>query len=94
MPARRICSLEHYRDKRSAAQVEEAKEYVRCFRTKLGRDPRPEEIREYFPLFADPEHLCDMHESQVMLMGTWDLSLNWMRDARIYGSFEGFLEDC
>jgi hypothetical protein len=94
VPARRICSLEHYREKRAAVQVEEAKEYVRRFRAKLDRDPKPEEIREYFPLFADPEHLCDLHESQARLMGTRSLSLNWMQNARTYGSFEEFLEDC
>lgn len=94
VPARRICSLEHYREKRAAVQVEEAKEYVRCFRTKLDRDPKPEEIREYFPLFADPEHLCGVHESQTRLMGTWDESLEWMKNTRVYESFGEFLDDC
>ncbi len=94
VPARRICSLEHYREKRAAVQVEEAKEYVRCFRAKLDRDPKPEEIREYFPLFADPEHLCGVHESQTRLMGTWDKSLKWMKDARTYRNYGEFLDDC
>lgn len=94
VPARRICSLEHYREKRAAAQLEEAKEYVRRFRTRWGRDPRPEEIREYFPLFADPERLCGVHESQARLMGTWEKSREWMKGARAYGGFEEFLRDC
>lgn len=94
VPARRICSLEHYREKRAAVQVEEAKEYVRRFRAKLDRDPKPEEIREYFPLFADPEHLCGVHESQTRLMGTWEKSREWMKGARAYGGFEEFLRDC
>lgn len=94
VPARRICSLEHYREKRAAAQLEEAKEYVRRFRTRWGLDPRPEEIREYFPLFADPERLCGVHESQARLMGTWEKSREWMKGARAYGGFEEFLRDC
>lgn len=94
VPARRICSLEHYQEKRAAVQVEEAKEYVRRFRAKLDRDPMPEEIREYFPLFADPEHLCGVYESQMRLMGTWDKSLEWMKDTRVYRSYEEFLDDC
>lgn len=94
VPARRICSLEHYREKRAAAQLEEAKEYVRRFRTRWGRDPRPEEIREYFPLFADSERLCGVHESQARLMGTWEKSREWMKSARAYGGFEVFLRDC
>ena len=94
MPARRICSLEHYREKRAAAQVGEAKEYVRRFRARWGRDPKPEEIREYFALFADTEQLCGMHESQARLMGTWDKTLEAMAGQRLYGSFEEFLADC
>ena len=94
VPARRICSLEHYRDKRAAAQVEEAKEYVRRFRSRWGRNPKPEEIREYFPLFADPEHLCGVHESQARLMGTWDESLKWMKSARQYEDYNDFIDDC
>ena len=68
--------------------------YVRRFRAKWDRDPKPEEIREYFPLFADPEHLCGVHESQMRLMGTRDKSLEWMKDTRVYRSYEEFLDDC
>lgn len=94
VPARRICSLEHYREKRAAAQVEEAKEYVRRFRSRWGRNPKPEEIREYFPLFADPEHLCGVHESQARLMGTCEESLKWMKGAKQYEDFIAFIDDC
>lgn len=94
VPARRICSLEHYREKRASAQVEEAKEYVQLFRARRGRDPKPEEIREYFPLFADPENLCGVHESQTRLMGTCEESLKWMKGAKQYEDFIAFIDDC
>lgn len=94
VPARRICSLERYREKRVAAQIEEAKEYVRRFRARWRRDPKPEEIREYFPLFADPDQLCTLHESQARLMGTWEKTLEVMKSQRVYSGFEEFLEDC
>lgn len=67
---------------------------MRRFRTRWGRDPRPEEIREYFPLFADSERLCGVHESQARLMGTWEKSLEWMKDTRVYRCYEEFLDDC
>lgn len=76
------------------AQVEEAKEYVQLFRARRGRDPKPEEIREYFPLFADPENLCGVHESQTRLMGTCDESLKWMKGAKQYEDFIAFIDDC
>lgn len=94
VPARRICSLGHYREKRKAAQLEEAKEFVRAFRAQRGRDPKEDEVREYFFLFADPEHLTPVQESQMRLMGTWRKSLDALHEVRIYEDYEKFLEDC
>lgn len=94
VPARRICSLEHYREKRQAAQVEEAREYVRAFRSRNGRDPREEEVPEYFFLFADPDNLNPVFESQMRLMGTWEESQVILRQGRKYENFEKFLKDC
>ena len=94
VPARRICSLEQYREKRAAAQVAEAREYVLRFRSRWGRNPRPEEIREYFMLFMDREHLCRVHESQMGLMGTLEKSMGLLREKRPYQDFDSFLNDC
>lgn len=94
VPARRICSLEQYREKRKAAQVEEAKSFVRAFRIRWGRYPREEEVPEYFFLFADVDHLNAVQESQVNLMGTREMSLSALRDAREFESFESFLRNC
>lgn len=94
MPARRICSLEHYREKRQAAQVEEAKEFVRAFRERWGRDPREEEVPEYFFLFADPDNLNPTYKGQMRLMGTLEKSVTVLREGRPYQSYEKFLEDC
>lgn len=30
----------------------------------------------------------------MRLMGTWDKSLEWMKDTRVYRSYEEFLDDC
>ena len=94
VPAKRLCSLKQYRDKRAAAQVVEAKEYVRLFRKRWGRDPKPDEIREYFMLFIDKEHLCKVHESQLLLMGSYQKSINLINVGRPYEDFDAFLKDC
>lgn len=94
VPARRICSLEHYREKRQAAQVEEAKEFVRAFRERWGRDPREEEVPEYFFLFADPDNLNPTYKGQMRLMGTLEKSVTVLREGRPYQSYEQFIEDC
>lgn len=94
VPARRICSLEQYREKRAAAQISEAREYLHPFRSRWDRDPKPEDIREYFMLFVDREHLCKVHESQMGLMGILDKSLGLMDGERPYQDFDSFLNDC
>lgn len=75
-------------------QLEEAREFVRAFRERWGRDPREEEVPEYFFLFADPDHLIPVQESQMRLMGTREKGLGALREGRPYESYEKFLEDC
>lgn len=94
VPARRICSLERYREKRTAAQVEEAKEYVLRFRERFGRDPKAEEMREQFFLWADMDHLNDAYRFQMGLMGSYDQSVEILSTPRPYASYEEFLASC
>ena len=59
-PARVIMSLEEYRQKRKAAQVEEAKELVREYRAVYGREPDEAALSEFFWLFTQtPEQVKD-----------------------------------
>lgn len=95
VPAKRICSLEEYRERRFAAQVPEAQEFVRRFRSRFNRNPRPREMTEYFPVFSDWDHLDEVHLSQLKLMGTFDQSVELIHTAeRPFDSFEAFLESC
>lgn len=94
IPARRICSLSEYREKRMSVQVEEAKQYVRLFRERLHRDPEQEEIPEYFFLFADPDALNDKYRAQMRLMGNFDESLAALKNQRRFESYADFLRNC
>lgn len=94
IPAKRICSLEHYREKRAEAQLEEAQDYVVRFRRRFGRDPHAKEMREYFFLWVDPEHLNDASHFQMGLMGTYDKSMAVLATSRLFASYEEFLASC
>lgn len=94
VPARRLCSLEEYRQKRQSVQVKEATEFVRAFKERFGRDPIPEEIPQYFFLFANPTSLNPVFEAQMRLKGTWEKSLECLATPRPFPSFEDFLKAC
>lgn len=50
-PARIICTLDEYYQKRKNAQIEEAKNWVKCFYEKYKRAPLPNELSAFFVLF-------------------------------------------
>lgn len=94
VPAKLICTLEQYQIKRQCAQLNEAKQFVRYFRLRHGRDPEAHEIPEYFFLFADINDLCEKYESQINLMGTREKSLEILSQPRPYSDLQSFLKDC
>lgn len=56
-PARKICTLEQYRDKNRNAFVDSAKVYASQFKKKNGRYPKPDEMKIYRALFVDDDSL-------------------------------------
>lgn len=94
IPAKRICSLGHYREKRASTQLEEAQDYVVRFRRRFGRDPQAEEMRVYFFLWADPDHLNDAYRFQIGLMGTYDKSVEVLATPRPFADCKEFLDSC
>lgn len=55
-PAKVICSLEEYRQKRLTQYEEEAMDYARSIKERFHREPRVEEFYEEFSLFVDSEN--------------------------------------
>lgn len=94
VPAKKVCSLERYREKRASAQLDEAKDYVARFRRRFKRDPHAEEMKEYFFLWATPDRLNDSYVFQMSLMGTYDKSEAILATPRQFNSFEQFLACC
>lgn len=64
-PAKVICSLDEYFEKRKEKSVEEAFEYARSIVERYGRRPVPEDFWEEFPLFISGENLCDYPQVPV-----------------------------
>ena len=57
VPCRVVCSIEDYYKKRQLQALDEAKDYVRAFRERHGRNPRPEELWEEFVWFVDQSNI-------------------------------------
>lgn len=51
VPARVVCSIEEYFERRKKQCIDEALDYARSIRENLGRDPIPSDFFEEFPLF-------------------------------------------
>lgn len=54
-PAKKLMTLEQYRQKREALQFDEAKALARSYRARFGKNPPPEVFDEYFMLFCTAE---------------------------------------
>lgn len=91
VPCRVICSLDDYYKKRKNKGIEEAKEYVKCFRTRFGRNPLASEMKEEFVYFVDRHNIDNysMIPIKEQLGGGFD---NWLQKHKApFKSLEDFL---
>ena len=96
-PARRLMSVEEYREKRSRKQLEEAKTLVREYRERFGRMPEREVLAEYCMLFSSPEQAEENPAFRAKLKsgGNFGGSIVWMREhPPAFDSYEAFLDAC
>ena len=57
VPCRVVNTIENYYNKCKDRSFEEAKEYVRCFRERNGRNPKASELWEEFIFFVDKRNI-------------------------------------
>lgn len=95
-PAKVLCSLEEYREKRIAAQVSEAKELVREYRETYHKEPGPAELGEFFWLFEDnPRKLPREWDERMDLIGNREYSdQRFMNHKKMFDNILEFLENC
>lgn len=65
VPAKVICSIEEYYKKRKVLCIEEAYEYARSIRERLGREPMPKDFWEEFPLFVNSNNISEYNEIPI-----------------------------
>lgn len=96
-PARRIMSVEEYREKRSTRQFAEAKTLVAEYRAHYGKNPPQEELAEYVMLFSNVQAAKARPSLLAKLQtgGNGSQSLNYLEQhPAMFESYEAFLEAC
>lgn len=93
-PARKLMSLEEFKEKRKKKQLEEAKDYVLEYKKRFGKFPPEEDLDEYFYLF-NPSKLFDKFKRQLELVNNFNDSLtNLYETKKQFDSYEDFLKYC
>lgn len=95
-PARIICSLDEYREKRQMQQLNEAKELVGEYKKVYGVFPPKSVLSEFFWLFEERKELSERaFISQMKNMGNYELSLQRFIDSKpMFDGYDMFLNYC
>lgn len=96
-PARKICTLEEFYQRRKAKQFQEAKETALRYRERFGIHPPMEVFKEHFMLFCTREmaESNPVLRSQMGQMDSFDLTAAYMDShPPMYASYEAFLQAC
>ncbi len=93
VPAKVICSLDKYFEKRKVACVEEAFEYARSIKERFGRTPTIADFGEEFPLFLDGNNLPeDTTRIMSQLGGEENFSVWKRKHKKQFENFDEFLK--
>ncbi len=96
-PARRIMSVEEYREKRQGKQFAEAKTLVREYRNRFGKTPSKDVLAEYFMLFSTAEQAAEYPAfcAKMSSGGNYEETVAYMQEHHpMFESYEAFLEAC
>ena len=93
-PARKLMTLEEYRDKREKRQLKEAVEYVLEYKKRFKTYPPEEKMDEYFFLFK-PSRIYTKYRSQLELMENYHETLKKLSTYHTkFSSYKDFLNYC
>lgn len=96
-PAHKISDLEHFYEKRKAAQLLEAKELVCAYVKRYHKKPEPEVLHEYFMLFCNDQAIMEnsVFKKKIELCNNADQSLNYMKSNKpLFDNYKDFLDYC
>ena len=95
-PARVICSIEEYSEKREKRQLSEAVEIVRCYRRAFGCNPPKEKLPAYFWLFEprNSKITNPTFHQRMSLKNNYSQTLNnFLNSKPLFKSYEDFLKN-
>lgn len=92
-PAKRICSIEEYIQKREKNQLKEAVEVFRLYYQRFEEIPDQSVFHEYFYLFSTQDQLTDLYKKKMQENKNYDECLNYLQNHKPqFDSYESFCE--
>lgn len=93
-PARKIMTLEEFRDKRKKKQIEEAKQIVLEYKKRFNKVPPESELDEYFFLFRNNDDLPAFNK-KMKLMRNYNMSKRTLEAQKtVFKNYQEFLNYC
>lgn len=93
-PAKVICSLDEYREKRLKAQLSEAIELVRKYERVYGKVPSKEVLAEFFWLFEERVNLeNNAFIGKMKCVNNYEVSLEtFLNGQPLFHGYDSFIE--
>lgn len=96
-PARVICSLEEYYEKRKKLYIDEARECAISYKEKYGEYPSLKTMGAFFPIYLKRERfLLKKYDIFTRLSGDDEEEIieRWLQTEPIYNGYNDFLKTC
>lgn len=97
-PAKVICTIDEFYNKRKQNEIDSAKEYVRCWRKRFNREPSIYEMSNAFSwlYLQRTQSTIEQYNKLFELRGVdvEQYKQMFLTSEPVYKSFEEFLEDC
>lgn len=94
-PAKVICSLEDYYEKRKSRSFEEAIGYVKLYKERYGENPSIKEMGAFFPLYLErTREALEINEIRVNLSGDEkdEVIDAFLKSEPLFDSYDSFLD--
>lgn len=92
-PAKRICSIEEFIQKREQKQLEEAMDIFKRYYERYGKMPEKSIFHEYFYLFSSPDQLTDLYKDKMKENGNYSECITYMNSNKLmFENYELFCE--
>lgn len=90
-PARQICTIEEYYERRKKRQIDEACAVYRAYKNRYGKEPDESLFHEYFYLFTcSNDELQDTFREKLRDKGNEDECLEYLRSGKNEPPFESY----